>query len=74
MPAIVNNLTAAEAKRLKLIHRIQQLHRRSITIQETARITERPLYGKKYLEGDLCKLCRTHGVLKGYKDFIIKVV
>lgn len=77
IPCAVNNLTAAQARRLELIHTIQELYQQDVSIREISRITGKNRNTvRKYLEGDPEKLCWSNkcGCLDGYKDFIIKCI
>lgn len=73
----MDNLTESEAKRLELIHKIQELHQDGVSIREISRITGKNRNTvKKYLEGDPHNLCRSnkHGALETVKDMVIKAV
>lgn len=72
---IVDNLTEAEQKRLKLIQQIQEIHQNKASIKEITRrfqIDRRTT--KKYLEGDPMVLCRSNkrSNLDPHKNFIIR--
>lgn len=72
---IVDNLTEAEQKRLKLIQQIQEMYQSGISIREiTRRIQISRQTTKKYLNGNPLILCRTNkrSSLDQHKDFIIK--
>lgn len=73
----MDNLTESESRRLELIHKVQGLHQRGVSIHEIARVTGKNRSTvKKYLEGNPNNLCRSnkHGTLEAYKDSIIKAV
>lgn len=73
----MDNLTETEVKRLDLIHMIQELHQKGVSIHEIARITGKNRNTvKKYLEGDPYNLCRSnkHGILDVFRDFIVNAV
>ena len=77
IPAIVDNLTESEVKRLELIHKIQKLHQEGNSISEITRITGKNWQTvKKYLEGEPYNLCRSNrkGALEVFKDFIVKAI
>ena len=77
IPAIVDNLTVSEVKRLELIHKIQKLHQEGNSISEITRITGKNWQTvKKYLEGEPYNLCRSNrkGALEVFKDFIVKAI
>lgn len=74
---IVGNLTETEVKRLELIHMIQEMHQKGVSIHKIARITGKNRNTvKKYLEGDPYNLCRSnkHGSLDAFRDFIVNAV
>lgn len=73
----MDNFTESEGEKWKLILKIQELHQEGVSIHEIARLTGKSRNTvKKYLEGDPNNLCRNnrHGVLEGFKDFIIKAI
>ena len=77
IPTIVDNLTESEAKRLELIHKIQELYQEGNSISEITRITGKNWQTvKKYLDGEPYTLCRSNrqGVLEIFKDFIAKAI
>lgn len=75
--SIVDNLTASEEKRRKLILQIQELHREGASISEITDITGKA-WGtvRKYLVGSAELLCRSNkqGKLDEYKDIVIKSI
>ena len=71
----MDNLTAAEQKRLKLIQQIQEMYQSGISIREiTRRFQINRQTTKKYLNGNPLILCRSNkrSNLDQHKDFIIK--
>ncbi len=73
----MDNLTESEGKRLELIHKIQELHQKGVSVRGIARVTGKNRKTvKKYLEGDPYNHCRSNkqGVLDAFKDFIVKAI
>lgn len=71
----MDNLTAAEQKRLKLIHQIQEMYQSGISIREIAgRFQINRRTAKKYLNGDPLVLCRSNKRSSLYQhiDLIMK--
>ena len=71
----MDNLTAAEQKRLKLIHQIQEMYQSGISIREiSGRFQINRQTAKKYLNGDSLVLCRSNkrSSLYQHMDLIMK--